>query len=81
MKIKFYRHELKREKSILQRGDHVIKKMLQSNNPKDIELGIAELKTHNQEFAYKYRKFELGKLCVQNFEKRFVGFNVYERFE
>jgi hypothetical protein len=55
----------------------VVKKMLQSNNPKDLEMGIAELNQHNEDFRRRYKKFNLAPLCLQNFEKNFVGFNVY----
>lgn len=65
----------------MDRGEKVIKKMLQSSNPHDITAGVAELSTYNQEYHSRWKRFALDKHCLQNLEKRFVGFHTFERYE
>lgn len=77
---KFLRHELKKQTNIKNRGEIVIRKMLETNNANDIAVSIAELNTHNLDFARRYKCFGLDKYCLINFEKRFVGFNVFHRY-
>jgi hypothetical protein len=55
--------------------------MLSTNNANDIAVSIAELSTHNLDFANRYKRFGLDKYCMINFEKRFVGFNVFDKYE
>lgn len=63
------------------RAEQVIKKMIQSSNPHDVNAGIGELSTYNLDFKSRYKRFDLEKHSLVNFEKRFVGFHVFERYE
>jgi hypothetical protein len=55
--------------------------MLQTSNYNEIVVSVAELNTHNLDFAHRMKKFGLEKNCLINYEKRFVGFNVFEKYE
>lgn len=50
----------------MERGEKILKKMLQSSNPHDITSGVAELSTYNQEYHSRFKRFGLDKHCLQN---------------